>query len=107
MKRLSISLVISLLTTSGYASVIPYSCEVGGKTYTMRVDEARKALDWRGVRYSIINTLRNRVNASDDQCAKYCWTVRKGEVFFTVETRTQEEAYFTDPTTNQDVDCAQ
>ena len=68
MKKLLIALALSLLISSAYASVIRYSCEVGGKTYTMRVDEARKTLDWRGVRYSIINTLRNRVYASDDQC---------------------------------------
>ena len=105
MKKLSVALVLSLLTTSGYASVIPYFCEVGSRTYPMRVDEARKTLNWRGVQYSIVNILRNRVNASDDECAKYCWIVKRHEVVSTVCTATQGTAYFTDPATNQDVDC--
>jgi hypothetical protein len=71
----------------------------------MRVDEAKKTLEWRGVQYSIINTLRNSVNAADDICAKYCWTVKKNDVSFTVGTATQGAAYFTDPVTNQDVEC--
>jgi hypothetical protein len=101
MKKLSIALVISLLTTSSYASVTPYSCEVNGKTYTMRVDEARKTLEWRGKTYRIIES---GSNAGDD-CAKYCWVVQGSGVSFTVETATQGVASFTDPITNQDADC--
>ena len=65
--KFTIAFIFAFLsTTVVYAETVNYSCSVDGKMYSLRVDDIKNVLEWRGKKYSL--------TVSED-CGKSGWHV--------------------------------
>jgi hypothetical protein len=55
MKLLTIATIFASLsaTVAAKADTYSYLCSVGGKSYSLKVDEAANSLEWRGAKYKV------------------------------------------------------
>ena len=67
------------------ADTYTYVCNDQGKNYSLKVDDTKNTLAWRGVVYNLPEYA---------DCAKFGWRAEKGSVSFDFCTATQGYAYF-------------
>jgi len=78
-----------------------YDCEGDGKTYSLRVDDDKNVLEWRGKTYSISNA-----NTPDKiGCAKAGWHAEGNGTSFTFCAATQGYGAIADKDGNVQVQC--
>jgi hypothetical protein len=84
-KRIIISTLIAISTTSAHADTYNYVCKEHGRSVPLRVDDTRNILEWRGTIYKIKET---------EDCGKFGWRAEKDGASFDFCTATQGYADF-------------
>jgi len=85
MKRIIITTLVVLSTTSALADTYNYLCKDHGKSFLLKVDDTKNILEWRGTIYKI---------KENEDCAKFGWRAEKDGASFDFCTATQGYADF-------------
>jgi hypothetical protein len=85
MKRIIITTLVALSTTSAHADTYNYVCKDHGKSFPLKVDDTQNTLEWKGITYKI---------KQNEDCAKFGWRAEKDGTSFDFCTATKGYASF-------------
>lgn len=80
MKRIIVISLVVLSTTSAHAYTYNYVCKEHGKSYPLKVDDAKNTLEWKGIIYKI---------KEKEDCGRAGWHAENGSASFDFCTATQ------------------
>ncbi|MCX8254599.1 hypothetical protein RHAL1_03732 [Beijerinckiaceae bacterium RH AL1] len=85
MKTIAAAIVIVCMCSAAHADIYVYKCKFGGKASLLKLDDAKKTLQWLGKTYRI---------SDQPQCPRLGWRAEKGNVAFNFCTATEGMAQF-------------